>query len=215
MSGRIIRFGGARGGDHREAQELLPWYVTGRLEPEEQARVETHLAGCAECRAELRQESRLRAEIADLPLATEQAWAGMRDRVTGGWAQAAARSWRRTWAGQGGGPRWVPWLLTLQTAALAAVVVLLMNSLQAGRYHVLAAGPPTRGDVLVLFRPEAGQAAVTGALQAAGARIADGPTAAGAYLLSVPGPRRDAALAALRRSPVVDVAEPVGPGFSP
>lgn len=40
-------------GDGREHPDVLPWYVTGRLDPDERARVEAHLRDCAECRAEV------------------------------------------------------------------------------------------------------------------------------------------------------------------
>lgn len=38
---------------HASALELLPWYLNGSLEPDEQAQLEQHLRGCASCRAEL------------------------------------------------------------------------------------------------------------------------------------------------------------------
>ena len=63
--GNVIRLPGDR---HREIQLLLPWYVTGRLDEADTARVETHLAGCAKCRAELKVEQRLDQEVAGLPL---------------------------------------------------------------------------------------------------------------------------------------------------
>lgn len=39
--------------DHRTAWELIPWYVNDTLEAAERRLVERHLAGCAECRAEV------------------------------------------------------------------------------------------------------------------------------------------------------------------
>lgn len=38
--------------EHQEAGELLPWFVTGRLEGEERERVGRHLESCADCREE-------------------------------------------------------------------------------------------------------------------------------------------------------------------
>lgn len=37
---------------HQEALEILPWYVNGRLQPQELRRVEAHLGDCETCRAE-------------------------------------------------------------------------------------------------------------------------------------------------------------------
>jgi len=38
---------------HAEAWALLPWLANGRLGAEDREWVEAHVAGCAECRAEL------------------------------------------------------------------------------------------------------------------------------------------------------------------
>lgn len=38
--------------EHREIRESLGSWAMGHLDPEERARIESHLAGCAECRAE-------------------------------------------------------------------------------------------------------------------------------------------------------------------
>ena len=44
---------------HREAWELLPWYVNGALEAPEVSQVEVHLASCARCSSELSVQDRL------------------------------------------------------------------------------------------------------------------------------------------------------------
>ena len=49
------------GDEHEDILLLLPWHVTGRLSPHEQACVEAHLEACAECRAEVRSEQALKA----------------------------------------------------------------------------------------------------------------------------------------------------------
>lgn len=42
-----------RADPHLECQDLLPWLVNGRLHEADRTRLEHHLAGCEECRAEL------------------------------------------------------------------------------------------------------------------------------------------------------------------
>ncbi len=42
-----------RGADHEQVAEILPWYVNASLSRDEQALVDEHLAGCADCREEL------------------------------------------------------------------------------------------------------------------------------------------------------------------
>src|SRR5207302_9534524 len=66
---------------HREVQTLLPWYVTDQLDAADLARVEAHLADCAECQAELSLERHLDAGVASLPLGVEQDWAEFRRRL--------------------------------------------------------------------------------------------------------------------------------------
>src|SRR5437867_6255467 len=75
---RIIPF---RRDEHREAQLLLPWNAKGRLEDDDRARVEAHLATCAECAAELALEQALAAELAELPLEADLGWARLRERM--------------------------------------------------------------------------------------------------------------------------------------
>jgi len=52
VSGSILPFEGRR---HAEAQRLLPWLLTGRLEDDEHAWLEAHVSGCGDCRNELEQ----------------------------------------------------------------------------------------------------------------------------------------------------------------
>ena len=94
MTGQIIRF---HGDQHRETQSLLPWYLTGRLDETERARVEAHLSVCVECQAEAKAEHRLAEEIADLPPAepmfdVEHGWARLRRHVELG-APRRSRIW--------------------------------------------------------------------------------------------------------------------------
>ena len=45
------------------ASTLLPWYLTGTLKESERRAVEEHLAGCADCRVELENLTRLRIPL--------------------------------------------------------------------------------------------------------------------------------------------------------
>jgi anti-sigma factor RsiW len=76
---------------HVAVQMLLPWYLTGRLAPEERTAVESHLSTCAQCRAELDTERQWR-EMQPVQMAhvdVEEGWARMRARLaTDGDAEA-------------------------------------------------------------------------------------------------------------------------------
>jgi hypothetical protein len=228
MSGRIIPL---RGEPHERIQALLPWFVTDRLDAAERAEVEAHLGGCVDCRTEERLERRLSAEVAAMPMDVEQSWARLRarldrpspyrDRGSGGGLAAAWRGLGRRlrggppWMAQPvhGGPPWMGWAMAGQAALMVALLAMVWP--HAGpapgvdaRYHALGAASSTRvGNVVVMFRPDTPERDLRAALVADQARLVDGPTAAGAYVLNVPAARRDSALTALRRRAGVVMAE--------
>jgi anti-sigma factor RsiW len=186
-------------------QELLPWYVTGRLEADEQARVRAHVETCAECQAEVRMEERLEAEVARLPLDVERGWADMRARLAVEAAPARRLRVPMTWLG---------WAVAASLAATIGVISLPKVGPQAepGAYHALGAAPAAAGNVVVVFLPETTERRMREVLKASEARLVDGPTAANGYVLRVAPARRTAALAMLRADKAVVVAEPLDAG---
>ena len=205
--GRIIRL---HDENHWELQQLLPWYVTGRLDPAEHARVEAHVAGCEQCREELGFERALAETVKALPLDADIGWRRMSRRL------------------QAEPPRRRPGLLASPStgwavAACALIAAGLMVSpwgppgrKPAAAYHALgAARGVSPGDMVVIFKPQTTERDIRTALDAAGARIVDGPTAADAYVLSTPAAGREQALTRLRASALVVMAEPVDPVAAP
>lgn len=235
MTGQIIPL---HADEHREAQLLLPWYATGRLDAADHARVEAHLSACAECQADLALERRLSAAVADLPVEAAPGWEALKARLP---RQAAARPARRPTAPRGllaslGG--WRPGAQTLGwTAALQFVLllgltgVLLLRPLQpaqtppaadrgpayqAPAYQALGATPaPTPGNLIVIFRPDTPEQGLRAILNASHARLVDGPTAADAYVLHVAPAERAAVLTRLRARREVVLAEPIDAGVRP
>jgi len=61
MNGRIFRMDIPA---HQAVQELLPWYATSQLAPDETRQVHQHLQTCAQCRQDLEWEHGMRAEAA-------------------------------------------------------------------------------------------------------------------------------------------------------
>ena len=220
MTGRIIPLQG----EHEEAQALLPWYVTGALDPADRAKVAAHLGACHECQAELRLERRLGDEVADLPFETEQGWNTLRARLDVGaprrmrgslraWLGAALAQARQQWRAA---PPWLGWALGAQGAVLVVVAVMAAPPVQTDRYHALGAAPPSAaGNVVVIFRPDTPEAALRATLRASRARLVDGPTAADAYMLNVPAGERQAILARLRGQADIVLAEPVDSAAAP
>jgi hypothetical protein len=211
--------------EHHELQLLLPWYVTGKLDELEHARVENHLAACAECQAELKLERWLDAEISDLPIEVEHSWRRLHARIAGG-PETPPRGrhpgsfpfgfgrWRaaRTFSARSAG-----WVIAASCALLLlAVGAWTLPRLQAGPYQALgAAPPPVAGNLVVIFRPDVLEKSMRETLNASEARIVDGPTAADAYVLHVAPRQRLSALAKLRASSAVVMAQPIDPGGSP
>lgn len=205
--------------EHRNALLHLPWYATGWLEPAEHARVARHVAGCAACQAELALEAALANRPAQAPPSSPDAgWARLKARLEAERAPApvladappphparpALADWR-SWA----------------IAAQFVLVVLLAAYLAATRpaaegYRALGRPQPTPGgDLLVMFAPDTPERTLREILTRADARMVDGPTVTGAYVLQVPAGGRQAALSALRASPTVTLAEPLGPEPQP
>jgi anti-sigma factor RsiW len=189
--------------EHIAVQALLPWYARGQLGDEETGQVQRHLLQCQACRNELAAERPMQTllNVADaLPQGgdVEAGLAKLRAQLQP--PAAAARA-----------PRWMPWALGLQGAAVAMLLGLWLQARDdVPDYQGLSSAEtaPVAADALVMFKPGTSERALRELLQAQGASIVAGPTETGAWLLRVE-PR---GLVALRASPLVALAEPLQPG---
>jgi len=196
---------------HAEVQVLLPWYVTGCLEADEHAQVESHLAACPRCQAEVEAERRLQAAHLGIasPGDVERSLAALRTRMAASRpappapAARAPRAWH--WSGV---PGWLQGALALQFAVIVGLAGWLMVAPDSD-YRVLGSGAAP-GNVVVKFHADAAEQDIRRALRASGARLVDGPTSTDAYLLSVPAGQEAAAIARLRAEPQVLLAESLG-----
>ena len=194
---------------HDQAEELLPWYATGQLEPADRMLVESHLSSCARCQRQLGVERRLIEEFHSLEPQIDSGWAMMRSRV----APHAGRPSRiPTAIGDFWGLLRRPAVATLAAAQLAFVVIAgtALLSLSHPRYRALGSDSATpTANIIVMFRPDATEQDIRETLKASGASLVGGPTSADAYLLEVPANRRKAALASLQSDDDVKIAEPI------
>lgn len=195
---------------HQSVQELLPWYVNGTLVPEERHRIEMHLTTCAVCRQEVALLEQISTALhADVPepkvdlyprtLARLQSAhpAGLLDRIRNLVAPI---------------PRYAQVALAAQLAVVALLVVALVSQ---GPFATLSDGGPTGPAVRVqvAFQDQTTLDQVQGILTPLKARIIDGPSATGLYVLEVPlGPSGLASspedvLRQVRRSRLVTFAE--------
>jgi hypothetical protein len=213
MGADLIRLHGDR---HRQVQELLPWYCTGHIDAGDRAIVETHLAECPACQAELRIEARLSREVAALPLELELGWLDVRDRLRIG--PSLPVRFRTmllgVWHGLESG-EYARWAVAAQIGILLLLVSLVSAPDRTARYHALgssAAAPVA--NVIVMFKPDTPESELRQSLAAAGARLVDGPTPAGAYVLYIAPDHRRAALTMLREKPAILMAEAIDEGVS-
>jgi hypothetical protein len=210
--------------EHHQFQLLLPWFVTGKLDQLEHARVENHLAACAQCQAQLKLERWFDVEISVVPLEVEHSWHRPQAPMASE-PEPPPRAGHQDEVPFTGHGRRVPGVLSVPApgwpiAASCALLLLLLAvglwtlpGLRSGQYEAVGA-PPTdsAGNAVVTFRPDVPESAMRETLNASGARIVDGPTAADAYVLHVPHALRVSALAKLRASSAVVMAQPIDPG---
>ncbi|MFN7959953.1 MAG: zf-HC2 domain-containing protein [Thermoanaerobaculia bacterium] len=211
--------------DHGEIELLLPWYVNQTLDDTEIAWVESHLAECAECRAEV-EASRdlaqaLRASALAAPFPHPGQLARLRARID---AAEEGRLSRRLRAAQnllGSWPRPARWLLAGQLAAiliLAAALGVGNRSAAPPTFHTLSdrAEPPARtAELRVVFADDASEKQIRELLLEIRAEIVAGPSPLGAYTLKLARqPEADplpVVLAHLRAQRTVRFAEELAP----
>lgn len=204
--------------NHRECWELLPWYQAGTLAEPERAVVAAHVASCAECAAELTQLAALRRAVhaqdqteVGLPPDHYARLSAALDRLEP--ARAPAVSWRARLA------QWLApaaaWPRLAQVTVAAQFLLLVAAGLWlAGQYPSPAsyttAGAPAaeRARVSVVFTPQATAAQIRELLHQVDGRIADGPSASGAYTVELSVSAKDEAavrqrLERLRQRPAV------------
>ena len=198
-----------RPSEHDAVQQLLPWHVNGTLAAGEAARVEAHLAGCDECRADLACERELAREVALLPLAVDEGWQAMALRLPPQRAGGAGRHFPLF--SRAGPVGWAAGGALAASIVLALAVVGLQRPPAPTRtFHTLGSqAGSASGQVVVLFTPDTTAQQMRTILAGQGARLVDGPTAAGAYVLRIEGRSAADAVKALRQTREVVLAEPI------
>jgi anti-sigma factor RsiW len=196
---------------HDEAEELLPWYVTGRLDQIDRERVEKHLTDCASCQAQLRLERRLADEYRAYSPQVEASWMRLRKRIEPTLPKraparpATAFGWRS----------WSRPAVAMAMAAQLAIVALTAGTVRYfahpdAAYRALGSAPVSASaNAVVMFQPETKEEQLRRLLNASGAELVGGPTDADAYVLHIAPAGRSAALTELRARPEVVMAEPI------
>jgi hypothetical protein len=212
MNGHVLDFAMHA---HDEAQRLLPWLANGTLDANQREWLQRHLEGCAECRQGLRESRVLRTAILEstqAPGDVDSGWKRMRLRIAMPRGDAAAEG-----TAQGSRrrrvPRWLGWAVAAQALQLLAFAgTLWWVHPRPATYRTLGNAAAPAGNLLVVFDPTISEAQLRRLLDSIGARIVDGPTDAGSYVLSVPASRTDSVRDALRAAPGVTLVERLGAG---
>lgn len=208
---------------HRQAWELLPWYVNGSLDGDELERFEAHLAGCEVCRSELVVEERWAREIRaseELVYSPDRAFAELRGRLAGSERDRAGASraegsrlgrlWRRAGGETSGALRFA---LLAQAAAIVALVAVLWLEPAPAEFRTVsdpvAESAVEGAAVRVVFAEGATEVDLRELLLGVGARLVDGPSPHGVYTLEVPASRIEPAVESLRQNELVRLAEPL------
>jgi hypothetical protein len=210
-----------------ESARLLPWFVTGRLDADDTARVEAHVAACPACRADLEHERALhdvvrqdaRADAPDPAEGFQKLMARIGETERAFPAHAPAMEVRAT-RGRIRAPRWVATAVVAHALALAIVGAALWrhtDRIDEAPYRTLSSDvrpTPSAAHLRVVFAPGTTTQELAGILDKVDARIVDGPSPAGAYALTLTsGVPDEAAIAAklstLRADARVILAEPI------
>ncbi len=211
--------------------ELIPWYVNGRLSPEDRMRLSAHLQDCSRCNRELNLQRQIYAavntsgkvEIAPQPSfnklwnrivteETESETALLQPRQSNGVSMAIKQLMQ--WIGS----RWMPFTLVVQTVGIAMLVLVIIthasnrNENTANLYRTVTSSAPSSGTVIhVVFDDATRLVDIKDILLRSGLQVVTGPTLAGVYALSPAGKQADfdaqTAVRALRDDPRVRFAE--------
>lgn len=219
MVGRILKFDVTA---HKTVEMLLPWFVNGTLGGDELAQVEQHLHECQQCRGEVEWLRKLQASDSDsdaVPDASPSFQKLLPQLDTPGRRQRLLPQrpgWADLWRQVQPATRWS--VAAAFALMLVLGVVLLPVVKPPSLYHTLGASGaivPARGSLVVVFETGTTMAELNRILRVNDARVIDGPTVTGAYVVELPAGRQATALQALRQEDAVKLAEPLGPERAP
>jgi len=180
--------------EREEIEMLLPWYVTGRLDAADLAKVEAYLAAHPEMAGQLVLAQAERDETVGAnealgvpsPAATERLLASLPAGRPGWAALRAVRSGLQQIGDLLAAPtanavRWTALAAAVLIAVQGVTIVSLLHE-RAGTYQTASGGPAGEGiAVLVTFADDAKATAISQLLSDLDASIVDGPKAGGVY----------------------------------
>ena len=210
--------------NHRQAWDLIPWFVNGSAPESRSEPLQRHLAECEACREEvaaqrsLMQAMKTRPSVENMPHGSlQKLWTRIDARPEQSPLPAAPR--HRS-------PRAVSWLaaaVAVQALLLGTLTLFLLRSPRAGEdapFQTVSAPPSAPGtpSVRAVFSPDMTLGELQALLERARLRIVNGPSPEGVYALapqaSAAGDPKQA-LVTLRSHPSTRFAEPIAPRVEP
>ncbi|HEY1385121.1 MAG TPA: hypothetical protein VGF43_15980 [Dongiaceae bacterium] len=203
----------------QDVEELLPWYVTGRVSREEARGIEAALKTMPDLADKLAQVQREREAVSRAAEAVEapppetlqrllqQVETTRQSRVARIQAQGDAGGWLKSALGRN-----AVWQAAFAVACVMAVALgIRLYNPPSGLGVQTNINPSESATLLVTFQPTAGAADIAALLTGLHASVVDGPTADGAYVVHVAGQSSDvdAAMSALlSRADLVKAVQP-------
>jgi anti-sigma factor RsiW len=209
-------------GVHPEV-ELLPWYATGTLGEADRERVARHLESCRDCSRELEDLADIRRALSELSRLEAEPSARVARSVM---ARVAADGKKQgpqetSWAGNIDRwfrsllvPQWVPTLAAiLLVAQMGLLIWVTLPPAERGEVSTRSVGIPRQmAKIAVVFQASAQVEGIRSLLQRLQARVVDGPTADGVFMVTIDTDNPAAAMVLLREQhDVVLSAELVRP----
>ena len=202
-------------GVHPEV-ELLPWYATGTLGEADRERVAQHLASCRDCTRELEDLTEIRRVLTELSRQeTEPSTRLARSVMARISAERIGRERpqeRASWVAAVDGwfrsllmPQWVPSLAAiLLVVQMGLLLWVTVPPAERGEVSTRSVGMPTQAaKIAVIFQASASEERIRSLLQRLQARVVDGPTAEGVFMITITTGNPAAAMALLREERAV------------
>jgi Putative zinc-finger len=208
---------------HAEAWALLPWLANGRIASAEREWVEAHVAGCAECRAELGAQRKVAGTMSGAgpaaPVGDEQ------KSFNKLWARIEASESAAQPMPEGSEPsaprssRTVRWLAAAVVVQAIGLGVLGLGALRAPTPEYTNVSQPLNPlaspAVRLVFAPDASMQTINTLLAHQGLQLVEGPGLQGNFtaILSTDavasGASAESVAAVMKKDPNVSFAEPV------
>jgi len=210
---------------HAEAWALLPWLANGRIAPEDREWVDTHVQGCAECRAELAAQRMVVTQVyrEDTPTPAssdeQRSFNKLWSRIEASESAAMPATGMRGAAASTRSSRTVRWLVAavvVQAIGLGAFGLAMRGNGGSDKFTTVANVERLNAPaVRLVFAPSASMSTINTLLAHQGLSIISGPGASGNFtaVLSADavasGASAESVAAVISKDPNVSFAQPV------